>query len=172
MTADGKADHRFDRNARRSLKRIEIRGRFPTLTAVVEGDDGTISVLGYGNETGGGFDMRLRADGRLDKGFGHGGVLHLPFTVSGAVGGIDGAIFAVGSPGKNPYGRGTHAFRILREGGLAPGYRRGHGIEVPIGGTRMAVTSLGNGRVLVTDNGNSYCREACPPKPAMARFLE
>jgi hypothetical protein len=172
VSSDGRLDRRFERNASRSLKRIEIRGKFPTLTAVVAEDDGTISVLGYGNETGGGFEMRLRADGRLAPGFGRGGVRHLPFTVSGAVGGIDGAIFAVGSRGRNPYEGDRRAFRILRGGGLDPGYRRGHGIAVPISGTRMAITALGDGRAMVTDNGNSYCREACVPDPTMVRYLE
>jgi hypothetical protein len=172
VLGDGRLDRPFDRNVTRSLKRLEIRGRFPTLTAVVKSTQGTIDLLGYAGEEGGGFDLRLHADGRPVADFGTRGVRHLPFTVAGAVRGVDGAIFAVGAPGR--YSElDYHAFRILAGGGLDPAYRRGKGIAVPITGVRMGLTALEGGRrVLVTDNGDSYCRYACPPNPTMVRFLE
>ncbi|HKZ13675.1 MAG TPA: hypothetical protein VJL81_07515 [Solirubrobacterales bacterium] len=169
VTGEGRLDRRFDAGAARSLKRLAVPGKYPALVALVPGRGGTVSALGYTGERGG-FDLRLGRDGKVLSGFGTRGVLHLPFTLEGAVEGTDGAVFAVGALDKRPYG--YRAFRILANGALDPAYNRGRGVGVPISGVRTGLAALDGGRVLVTDNGNHYCRYACSSTPTMVRFLE
>lgn len=168
VSEGGQVDRGFDRNAARSVRRVATLGRHPTLAALVPRHDGTIAAVGSSKE-GQGFYLRLRRDGRLAAGFGTRGLLALPFSPESAVGGVGGSVFAVGA--NQAYG-GYRAFRILSGGGLDPAYKGAAGIQVPLDGVRIRATSLGKGRVLVTDNGNSYCRSACRAEPAMARFLE
>jgi uncharacterized delta-60 repeat protein len=171
ISADGRPDKRFDRDAARSLKRLGQLGKHPGLVAMVPLPNGSISVFGTSKGGREGFNLRLRHDGTLGTGFGSRGLLHLPFTVESAVGGAGGSVFAVGSSTVHGYGS-TRVFRVLADGGLDPRWRGSHGRGLPLSGIRIHLTSLGDGRVMVTDNGNSFCRSACVARPAIARFRE
>lgn len=168
VSGKGRVDGRFSRAATRSLRQLSAINRFPTLAAIVPAGRGGLALLGSTSKTGVGFFLRLRDDGRLARGFGEGGLLSLPFAVESAVGGTGGATFAIGYDGSGGY----KAFRILADGELDPAFGGAHGVDAPLSGIRIHATSLGDGRVMVTDNGNSFCRSACTSRPAIARFLE
>jgi hypothetical protein len=116
-----------------------------------------------------GFYLRLRADGRPDRGLAGRGVKRLPFTVVSALGGVGGAVFAVGR-GHNDYR--YRAFRILPSGALDPSYHRAKGRAVPLPGRGVRVFSQGSGRVLIGGKGLTYCRSGCGYHPTMTRFRE
>lgn len=167
ITASGDVDRHFDRLAARSLRRLRPLGDDPSLTSIVSGADGTIAVIGTIGEDGG-FDLRLRRDGRLATGFGVRGRVHLPFNVEAAVGGVRGAVFVIGQG--RP--RGYRAYRVLADGRFDPAYDGARGLEVPLPGEVVEVRSQGGGQALVTGFGYFECSEECPSKPTMARFLE
>jgi uncharacterized delta-60 repeat protein len=171
VSAAGRLDGRFGRAAARSLKRLGELGKHPGLAALVPRGNGSIAVLGTSKGGREGFYLRLRADGGLGSGFGDRALLHLPFTVESAVGGAEGSVFAVGSSRSHLYGA-FRTFRILADGSLDSRWRGAGGRRLPLSGIRVHLTSLGDGRVMVTDNGNSFCRSACVARPAIARFLE
>lgn len=168
VTAGGRVDRRFNRNAALSLRRLGRLGEFPSLVSVVPRADGTIAAIGR-IQVDLGFYLRLRKDGRLATGFGVRGLVRLPFRVLAAVGGIHGAVFMVGQ-GKRRWR--YSAYRALADGRLDPVYHGAHGIEVPLPGEGVHVQSQGGGRALVTSYGLFECRQGCPPKPGMARFRE
>ena len=165
----GRTDHRFDRAAASSVRRLSALGEFPTLAAVVPRADGGLVAIGS-SQGRHGFYLRLRADGHLVRGFGRRGLVRLPFIVDSAVPGTDGAIFAVGEV--KPYSRYYHAFRILPSGRPDPAYDGDRGIRVPLAGVPARVASIGGGRNLVTDKGDFECRSYCPSEPAIAGFRE
>lgn len=168
IAADGKLDRGFERIASSSVRRLNTLGEFPTLAAALPRRDGGVDLVGT-SQARHGFYLRLRSDGRLASGFGRRGLARLPFIVSTATRGRDGAIFAAGEA-RPSYG--YDAFRILADGRPDPAYHGGHGIEIPLGGLRIHVAAAGRGWALVFDNGNSFCRSGCAAEPALARFLE
>ena len=168
VAGGGKVDAGFSRRATRSLRRVSALNRYPTLASIVPQPGGKVAAVGATSKYGLGFYLRLRADGRLAAGFGSRGLLRLPFEVDTAVGAPGGAVFAIGARRSGGY----RAFRILAGGRLDPAFGGARGIAAPLSGIRLHATSLGDGRVVVTDNGNSFCRSACTSRPAIARFLE
>jgi uncharacterized delta-60 repeat protein len=169
VTAAGRPDHRFDRVAASSVRRLTALGEFPTLAALAPRADGGLVAIGT-SEGRQGFYLRLGRDGRLAKSFGRRGLARLPFLVDSAAAGVGGAIFVVGEP--PPYGR-YHAYRVLPDGVPDPAYNGARGIVVPLFGVPARVMPIGGGRMLVTDKGLTECiRECGPSEPALARFLE
>ena len=168
VTATGKVDRGFNRNAADSLRRLGRLGEFPDLLSIVPRADGTIAAVGTIHEHLG-FVLRLRRNGKLDTDFGDRGLTHLPANVEDAVGGTGGSVFIVGE-GKRHYF--YSAYRVLGDGRLDPAYRGVRGVRVPLPGEGVEVQSLGGGRALVAGYGSYECRENCPPEPGMARFLE
>jgi uncharacterized delta-60 repeat protein len=168
VTPRGRLDRAFGRTARHSALRLSVLGEFPTLAAVVPRADGGLEAIGT-SENRSGFQLRVDRNGRLARSFGKRGLMRLPFTVDSAVPGIHGAIFVVGEA--KVYS-GYDAFRILADGRLDPAYGGAQGIEIPVYGVRAHAASQGRGRVLVTDNGNVWCRSGCAAEPSMVRFRE
>jgi uncharacterized delta-60 repeat protein len=165
----GRPDKAFDRVAAGSVRRLTSLGEFPTLTAVIPTAGGGLAALGT-SENRHGFELRLRGDGHLDRGFGKRGLQRLPFLVDAAAPGAGGAIFAIGEA--KPYAR-YHAFRLLANGRPDPAYKGAAGIRVPLSGYPARITPIAPGEMLVTDKGDYECiRECTPAEPGMARFLE
>lgn len=165
----GSPDRAFDRVAAGSARRLTALGEFPSLTAVVPTADGGLAALGT-SEGRQGFDLRLRKNGHLDRGFGKRGLVRLSFLVDSAAPGTGGAIFAVGEPKRGAW---YHAFRVLPNGRPDPAYKGAAGIRVPLSGYPARVTPIAPGEMLVTDKGDYECiRQCTPPEPGMARFLE
>jgi hypothetical protein len=168
VTADGRVDQAFDRRARLSLRRMGALGRSPELGAIVPTAGEGVAALGSA-DGGRGFLVRLDADGEPDRTLAGRGAERLPFSVQSAIGGLRGAIFAVGRA-RNGYR--YRAFRVLRDGKLDPSYLGAKGRAVPFSGARIHVLSQGSGRVLAVGRGLTYCRSGCGFHPAMARFRE
>jgi hypothetical protein len=168
VTADGRLDRRFDRVAARSVRRLRRPGARLTLGAIVTRPGGGLAALG-GIREGRGYIMRLKRDGSLASGFGRRGLVRLPAAVASAVPGVGGAIFAVGR--RKPYGAFS-GYRILVDGRLDPAYGGAGGLEIPLRGGPARPLAAGRGQVLVTDQGNTFCREVCQSHPSIARFLE
>jgi uncharacterized delta-60 repeat protein len=165
----GRPDRAFDRVAASSVRRLTALGEFPSLGALAPTADGGLVALGD-SEDRGGFYLRLRRDGHLDRSFGKRGLVRLPFRVDAAAPGTDGAIFVVGEPA--PYG-GYHAFRLLANARPDPAYNGAKGIRVPLSGGPARVTPISPGRMLVTDKGDYECiRQCTPAEPGLVRFLE
>jgi hypothetical protein len=152
VSARGRVDGAFARRAARSVRQLGRLGH-PELAAIVPGADGRVAALGSIDEKHG-FYLRLRADGKPDRGLAGRGVKRLPFTVVTAVGGVGGTVFAVG------------------RGALDPRYHRANGRAVPLPGRGVHVFSQGSGRVLIGSKGLTYCRSGCGYHPAMTRFGE
>jgi hypothetical protein len=153
------------------LKRLEALGKHVELATLVARPDGSIAVLGTAKGGLEGFYLRLRADGKLQSGFGADGLLRPPFVPETAVGGAAGSLFVAGRTSSKPYGR-LRTFRVLAEGKLDPRWGGPGGHPLPLSGIKVHLTSLGDGRFMATDNGNSFCRSACVARPAIARFRE
>jgi hypothetical protein len=168
VTADGRVDHAFARAAESSVRQLGVSGKSPELAAIIPTAHGGVAAIGSIDEEHG-FLLRLQADGQPDRGLAGRGAKRLPFTVQGALGGRQGAVFAVGR------GRGGYryrAFRILSGGALDPRYGGARGRAVPLPGAGVQVFSQGAGRVLVAGMGRTYCRSGCGPHPALTRFRE
>jgi uncharacterized delta-60 repeat protein len=165
VSTKGRIDTKFGKAAGRSLARLAKRGETSSVKALLPRADGTIELLGN-NAIGAGFDLRLNAKGDRAK-FGHGGLRRLPFSVEAAQLGSDGAIFAVGRHGTDPYS----AFRLLADGRVDPAYGA-KGIAVPLSGSGYTLGVPSRGKVLIFDAGYHECRGACPSTPGIARFNE
>ena len=167
VAPSGRLDRRFTRVAAHAVRRLNAMGEFPELAALAPRADGGLDVLGT-NGSGHGFDLRLRADGRLDGSFAKRALLRLPFIVESAVPGANGAVVVAGY---RPYAT-YRAFLVRRDGTLDPAFHKAKGILIPIIGSPLRLAAQSGGRVLVTDQGRRFCREGCGPVPAMVRIRE
>jgi hypothetical protein len=170
VSAKGKLDDRFTRATRRSLGEL---GRLNTLEESVNGvvarSDGTIDVLGSGGYEKG-FLLRLRPNGKPRSKFAKQGLRVLPFPVTSAALGSDGAIDAVSD--ENLTGEGI-LMRILRGGGLDPAFGpEGSPIPDSGGDFGISVVPQGGRKALVLDLGFQECRNECRTYPKLVRFLE
>jgi uncharacterized delta-60 repeat protein len=165
--ADGTLDRRFDRTVAHSVGRLSRPGESLTVGAIVPWPGGGLVALG-GSKGNHGYYLRLNRDGGLAIGFGKRGLVRLPHAVLSAVPGLGGAVFAVGQAKSYGY----IAFRVLSDGRLDPAYGGAAGLRVPLAGSPARAIGAGPGRVLVSDKGNAFCREACRSHPAISRFLE
>lgn len=168
VSARGRLDTRFRSTAKRALRRLARFGEFPEVRSVLSRGDGTIDLLGH-SQFERGFDLRLRASGRLATHFGRSGAVRLPMPVSSASLGTNGAIVAA-----NERGSGT-VFRIFRNGSLDPAFGGAAGIEVPRpdAADEVVIGTQAGGRALLMDLGRHFCRYGgCPPTPRLAAFLE
>lgn len=167
VSARGRLDTRFRTTARLALRRLARFGEFPEVRSVLPRRDGTVDLLGV-SQFERGFDLRLRADGRLAAGFGRRGAVSLPLPVGTASLGTRGAIVAA-----NERGSGT-VFRIFRDGRLDPAFGGAAGIEVPrtsvAGG--LVIAAQAGGRALLMDLGLHVCRSSCPSTPRLTAFRE
>jgi hypothetical protein len=136
------------------------------VSAVLIRPRGKIDLLGFGS-FGHGFQMRLRPNGRLLRGFGRDGLLKLPLPVSSAALGRGGAVVALS--GERLRGR-SFLFRVRRGGRLDRGFGRE---PIPNNSdSGMTVVAQAEGRALILDLGLHGCRGYCPATPQLVRFLE
>lgn len=165
VSAKGKVDKKFGRAAGHSLARLSRQGESAEVVALLPRANGRIELVGD-DAIGGGFDLRLEANGERAR-FGKGGLKRLPFGVEAATLGLDGGIFAIGRPGIGS----AFAYRLLAGGKVDPAFGKG-GIEVPLFGSGYVLGTPSRGKVLVFDAGRHECRGECPPTPGIARFRE
>jgi hypothetical protein len=169
LSTKGKIDGKFKQRAAKSLGRLKgLRGNEVRVTAAVVGSKGPIELFGSAGSIGG-FELRLRPDGTLLRGWGTEGLKLLPFPISAAVQGREGSTMALSGEGAAP----PHLLRILSSGKLDPVF--GSSGETFPGATDETGFSLfpaGIGRVGVTDLGQRECRQVCESAPKVYRFLE
>lgn len=166
VSAKGRLDTRFDRTASRATRRLRRLGEFPELNSLLARGDGMIELLGPSRFTQS-FDLRLRANGRLARGFGKGGLSVLPLPLKSATLGSGGAIFAATEA------PGVTAFRILKNGRLDRRFGGPDGVAAPVSGEGILVGTQQRRRAVVMDRGDVFCRSGgCEPTPGIARYIE
>jgi hypothetical protein len=169
VTAKGKIDGKFKARAQKSLRRLKgLRGYETRVTAAVIGRKGPIELFGAAGGIGG-FELRLRQDGSLWRGWGTKGLKVLPYPIGAAVQGREGSTMALSSEEALP----PRILRILSNGRLDPVFGI-TGEELP-GATNESgfeIFPAGIGRVGVSDLGLRECRQVCESTPKLYRFLE
>jgi hypothetical protein len=169
----GKLDTGFDAAARGALQRLDA---FPSVepTAIVPRPDGGVDVFGntggiYLNpKTAQGFELRLRADGRLDERFGERGARSLPLPIAAASPGVSGGTIAVAQVEES-----ETVLRLLADGAPDPAFGGGIGIQVPQPGHGITAQQLAGARVGLFGNGFRVCNQpTCVSAPYLAQFVE
>ncbi|MFN8218227.1 MAG: hypothetical protein U0R71_16675 [Solirubrobacterales bacterium] len=166
VSARGRLDTRFDRAASASMRRLRALGEFPSLSSVLARGDGTTELVGTSELTGG-FDLRLRPNGRLARGFAGRGLSVLPLPPQSATLGSGGAIFAATEAPQ------VTVFRILKNGRPDARFGGDAGIVAPVSGEGIVVGTQDGRRAVVMDVGYVFCRfGGCENTPAIARYTE
>lgn len=156
--------------------------------AVVVLPNGRIYVVGSGRTKGNAFALRLRANGRLDRGFGHRGIAYMKHSyldVTGAA--VDragrmlvfGTALAGSSRGRPSGPKTLAALRRLPDGRPDPTFAGGSRVGLgssPVGlgrsATRTVAGDLQGGRSLVVLANAGSCYRTCPsPKSFLVRFI-
>jgi hypothetical protein len=173
ISPKGKLDTAFDANARGALERLNAFAR-PEPAALVSRPDGGVEVLGatggiYFNPSAAqGFELRLRADGRLEKRFGERGARSLPLPIAAASPGVGGGTIAVARVEET-----VTVLRLLADGAPDPAFGGGSGIQIPQPGFGIQAQPLAGARVGLFGNGFRLCSEpTCVNMPYLARFIE
>jgi hypothetical protein len=173
ISPKGKLDTEFNANARGALQRLNA---FPRAepTALVPRPDGGVEILGstgdiYLNpKTAQGFELRLQADGRLEKRFGERGALSLPLPIAAASPGVGGGTIAIAKVEET-----VTVLRLLADGAPDPAFGGGSGIQVPQLGFGIEAQPLAGARVGLFSDDFRLCSEPiCIPMPYLARFIE
>jgi hypothetical protein len=167
VSANGKVDDRFARTATRSLRRLLLLKRNEQLqvrTAVV-GRNGEVEL--FGSRPGsGGFELKLWANGALERDFARKGLRTFGRSIVAAVGGSGGATMALAE------GSSLRMLRILADGRVDRAFGR-TGEELPgLSGSGITLSPAGKGKVDVVDLDLQECRFICRVSPKIYRFLE
>jgi hypothetical protein len=167
VSASGKVDKKYTRTATASLVRL-LTGddRQLKVEVAVAAKDGTVELFGSTGESGG-FELKLRASGKLESKFGKNGVRFLGRKIVAAVGGSEGTTMALAK------GTSLRVVRILAGGGMDPAFGKS-GEELPgLSGSGITLSPAGKGKVSVVDLDLEECRFACGQiSPKVYRFLE
>ncbi|HEX6665117.1 MAG TPA: hypothetical protein VF081_00800 [Solirubrobacterales bacterium] len=166
VSAKGRLDTKFNRAASGAMRRLRRLGEFAELNSLLARGDGTVELLGPSRFTKS-FDLRLRANGKLARGFGKRGLSVLPLPLKSATLGSGGAIFAITEVPE------IIAFRVLKNGRLDDRFSGPGGVGVPVSGEGILVGTQQRRRAVVMDRGNVFCRNGgCEPTPGIARYIE
>jgi uncharacterized delta-60 repeat protein len=164
IRSDWSVDRRFGRLSRRSLARLPLRpgqSYYISVGALIARAHGEIDLLGG---TGGkGFVVRVRANGRLDRRFGKGGIRWLRWPIYRAIPTGDGRVFAIGR--EDP----LETFLLNRAGRPIRSYARKGPVLID-DWKSFAGLELQGRRPLLFDGGAIACRQYCPPKPRLIRL--
>jgi hypothetical protein len=169
VTAKGKIDDKFKQRALKSLKRLKgLKGNEVRITAAVVGSSGPIELFGTAGSIGG-FELRLRPDGTLLRGWGDKGLALLPFPISAAVQGREGSTMALTGEEAAP----PRLLRITSKGKLDPVFgKTGELLPGATVETGFSIFPAGLGRVGVSDLGLRECRQVCEAAAKLYRFQE
>lgn len=168
VSAKGRFDERFARTTRRSLHSL----KFPdesrmVVEAVVVRPQGKLDLLGHDADYKKGFQLRVKADGRIHRRFGRDGLRVLPKPVTSATLGSDGATLALSGEGQQT----RFLMRVLAGGRLDPEFD-----PAPIPDSSwdwgMSIVSQVGRKALVLDLGLHECRSLCSLTPKLIRFIE
>jgi hypothetical protein len=169
VTATGKIDGKFKTRAQKALKRLKgLKGNEVRITAAVVGRTGPIELFGTAGSIGG-FELRLRPNGTLLRGWGEEGLALLPFPVSAAVQGREGSTMALTGEEAAP----PRLLRITSKGKLDPVFgKTGELLPGATVETGFSLFPAGLGRVGVSDLGLRECRQVCEAAAKLYRFQE
>ena len=142
------------------MRRLRRLGEFAELNSLLARADGTIELLGPSQFTKS-FDLRLRADGRLARGFGKA----RPQRPAPAAG-IGDARLRWRRSSPPPKAPEVSAFRVLKNGRLDSRFSGPKGLVVPVSGEGILVGTQQGRRAVVMDQGEVFCRcGGCEPTP-------
>jgi hypothetical protein len=169
VTAKGKIDNKFKQRALKSLRRLKgLKGNEVRITAAVVGRSGPIELFGTAGSIGG-FELRLRQDGKLLRGWGEKGLRLLPFPIAAAVQGREGSTMALTGEEAAP----PRLLRITSKGKLDPVFgKTGELLPGATVETGFSIFPAGLGRVGVSDLGLRECRQVCEAAAKLYRFQE
>jgi hypothetical protein len=169
VTSTGKIDNKFKMRAQNALKRLRgLKGNEVRITAAVIGRTGPIELFGTAGSIGG-FELRLRSNGSLLRGWGTKGLQLLPFPISAAVQGREGSTMALTGEEAAP----PRLLRITSKGKLDPVFgKTGELLPGATVETGFALFPAGLGRVGVSDLGLRECRQVCEAAAKLYRFQE
>lgn len=169
VTAKGKIDNKFKQRALKSLRRLKgLKGNEVRITAAVVGRSGPIELFGTAGSIGG-FELRLRGDGSLLRGWGEKGLRLLPFPIAAAVQGREGSTMALTGEEAAP----PRLLRITSKGKLDPVFgKTGELLPGATVETGFSLFPAGLGRVGVSDLGLRECRQVCEAAAKLYRFQE
>lgn len=169
VTAKGKIDGKFKSRAQNALKRLKgLKGNEVRITAAVVGRTGPIELFGTAGSIGG-FELRLRPNGTLLRGWGDKGLALLPFPISAAVQGREGSTMALTGEEAAP----PRLLRITSKGKLDPVFgKTGELLPGATVETGFSLFPAGLGRVGVSDLGLRECRQVCEAAAKLYRFQE
>jgi hypothetical protein len=169
VTAKGKIDDKFKTHAQHALKRLKgLKGNEVRITAAVVGRSGPIELFGSAGSIGG-FELRLRPNGALLRGWGTKGLTLLPFPISAAVQGREGSTMALTGEEAAP----PRLLRITSKGKLDPVFgKSGELLPGATVETGFSIFPAGLGRVGVSDLGLRECRQVCEAAAKLYRFQE
>lgn len=169
VTAKGKIDNKFKVRAQHALKRLRgLKGNEVRINAAVVGSRGPIELFGSAGSIGG-FELRLRPNGTLLRGWGEKGLRLLPFPIAAAVQGREGSTMALTGEEAAP----PRLLRITSKGGLDPVFgRTGELLPGATVETGFSIFPAGLGRVGVSDLGLRECRQVCEAAAKLYRFQE
>jgi hypothetical protein len=169
VTAKGKIDNKFKTRALHALRRLRgLKGNEVRVTAAVVGRTGPIELFGTAGSIGG-FELRLRQDGTLLRGWGEKGLALLPFPIAAAIQGREGSTMALTGEEAAP----PRLLRITSKGKLDPVFgKTGELLPGATVETGFALFPAGLGRVGVSDLGLRECRQVCEAAAKLYRFQE
>jgi len=169
VTAKGKIDNKFKQRALKSLRRLKgLKGNEVRITAAVVGRSGPVELFGTAGSIGG-FELRLRQDGTLLRGWGEKGLRLLPFPIAAAVQGREGSTMALTGEEAAP----PRLLRITSKGKLDPVFgKTGELLPGATVETGFSLFPAGLGRVGVSDLGLRECRQVCEAAAKLYRFQE
>ncbi len=169
VTAKGKIDDKFKQRALKSLKRLKgLKGNEVRITAAVVGHSGPLELFGTAGSIGG-FELRLRPNGTLLRGWGDNGLALLPFPIAAAVQGREGSTMALTGEEAAP----PRLLRITSKGKLDPVFgKTGELLPGATVETGFSIFPAGLGRVGVSDLGLRECRQVCEAAAKLYRFQE
>lgn len=169
VTAKGRIDGKFKGRALHALKRLKgLKGNEVRVTAAVVGRSGPIELFGSAGSIGG-FELRLRQNGTLLRGWGEKGLQLLPFPIAAAIQGREGSTMALTGEEAAP----PRLLRITSKGKLDPVFgKTGELLPGATVETGFSIFPAGLGRVGVSDLGLRECRQVCEAAAKLYRFQE
>jgi hypothetical protein len=169
VTAKGKIDNKFKQRAMHALRRLRgLKGNEVRVTAAVIGQTGPIELFGTAGSIGG-FELRLRPNGTLLRGWGTKALQLLPFPISVAIQGREGSTMALTGEEAAP----PRLLRITSKGKLDPVFgKTGELLPGATIETGFSLFPAGLGRVGVSDLGLRECRQVCEAAAKLYRFQE
>ncbi|HWC49411.1 MAG TPA: hypothetical protein VG448_11060 [Solirubrobacterales bacterium] len=166
--ADGSRVGSFARRSVRSVRGLNLEKDFrpDDVELIVPRRHGEVDV--FGNTDAGGYVIRVRRDGRLDRHYGHRGIRLFGWRLESAAPAGGGRVWAFGSVHRRP----NLVFMLSRAGGVDPSFgdRRRHALSLGWDVSQVQVARQGRRAVLFTP-GLQFCRGYCPPDPKLTRLL-